>query len=92
MWNYRIVRYKDGSGFGLHEVFYDDEGLAYAMTAEAVRFVCDATEGPQGITQSLLTARVDARKRPIFDEPKRKKDWPGKSPSVGKSFRLAQAQ
>jgi hypothetical protein len=21
-WNYRIVRYRNGEGFGLHEVFY----------------------------------------------------------------------
>lgn len=69
-WNYRIVRYKDGSGFGLHEVYYcDDTGEAYAMTARPVTFVCDVDEGKAGIEQSLMMARTDARKRPIFDEP-----------------------
>lgn len=77
-WNYRVVRYKDGSGYGLHEVYYDDDGLPWTMTEDAVRFVCDLSEGPEGIAGSLLTARVDARKRPVLDEPKK---WPGKAPN-----------
>ena len=76
-WNYRIVRYKDGSGFGLHEVYYDAEGEPWGMTKEPCSFVCDADEGPQGINAALLTARTDARRRPVLDEPKK---WPGKTP------------
>lgn len=78
MWNYRIVKYKDGSGFGLHEVFYDKDGEPWAMTENPASFVCDNDEGPNGINQSLSRARVDALKRPVFDEPKK---WPGKAPS-----------
>ena len=77
-WNYRIVRYRNNEGFGLHEVYYDKDGHPWGMTEEPVRFACDAEEGPSGIITSLLTARVDARKRPIFDPPRKK--WPGKVP------------
>lgn len=73
-WNYRIVRYKDASGFGLHEVYYDKGGFPYSMTADAVRFTCGPDEGPEGITERLMMARTDARKRPVFDEPD---EWPG---------------
>jgi hypothetical protein len=76
-WNYRIVRYRDNQGFGLHEVYYDSDGLAWTMTEKPASFVCDVDEGAQGIKQSLLMARVDAIKRPVFDEPE---VWPGKSP------------
>lgn len=83
MWNYRIVRYANGEGYGLHEVMYDDKGLPWAMTADPCTFACGINEGPQGIKGSLLMARVDAIKRPIFDEPKKGK-WPGKPPGGGK--------
>ena len=76
-WNYRIVRYPKNRGFGLHEVYYDAEGKPWGMTKEPVRFSCDAEEGPSGIITSLLTARVDARRRPILDQPRK---WPGKAP------------
>ncbi len=32
-WNYRIVKYADGSGFGLHEVGYNLMGEPVSMTA-----------------------------------------------------------
>jgi hypothetical protein len=85
-WNYRIVRYKNDGGFGLHEVYYDDEGQPWGMTKNPASFVCDTSEGIAGITNALLTARVDAKKRPILDQPKK---WPGKNPSDrAKNFRL----
>ena len=76
-WNYRIVRYRDGEGFGLHEVYYDDDGQPWSMTEEATRFVCHPDEGPEGIKESLAMAMVDARKRPVLDQPE---TWPGKRP------------
>ena len=85
-WNYRIVRYANGDGYGLHEVMYDDEGLPWAMTEDPCTFACGVDEGPQGIKQSLLMARVDAIKRPVFDEPKKGK-WPGKAPGSDKKSR-----
>jgi len=79
-WNYRIVRYRSGEGFGLHEVFYDDDGLPWGMTENPATFVSGTDEGPAGIKGSLLRARVDAIKRPVFDEPEEGK-WPGKPPA-----------
>lgn len=76
-WNNRIVRHKDGSGFGLHEVLYDDEGLPWAMTEEPVGFFCGPDEGPEGVRLSLLRAMDDITKHPVFDEPE---VWPGKPP------------
>ena len=68
-WNYRIVRYADGSGYGLHEVHYGSDGTACSMTADAARFDGDTSEE---IRDSLLTAKMDATRRLIFDEPD---DW-----------------
>ena len=77
-WNYRIVKYRDGSGFGLHEVYYDGQGEPENMTAEPADFVVDAEEGPDGIVRSLRMALVDAKRRGILDEPK---EWPGMNPA-----------
>lgn len=76
-WNYRIVRYRDSKGFGLHEVYYDSDGQPWGMTEEGCRFVCDADEGPGGIKGSLRIAATDARLCPVLDEPE---TWPGRAP------------
>ena len=68
-WTYRIVRYADGTGFGLHEVYYDAGGKEISMTAEPAGFVGDEIEEVRG---RLLLARTDAKVRPVFDEPA---DW-----------------
>jgi hypothetical protein len=66
-WNYRIIRYSDGSGFGLHEVFYEN-GAPVSMTAEPIPFISDSEEGPQGVIESLRMALADAETRPVLDE------------------------
>jgi hypothetical protein len=75
-WNYRIVRYRNNQGFGLHEVFTDDAGQPMAMTEDPISFATDAEEGAEGIIASLRTALADATNRPIFNEPEKGK-WPG---------------
>lgn len=65
-WNYRIVRYADGTGYGLHEVYYDDTGAPTKMTAEPCRFVGDSAEDVRG---ALMRAKMDAVRRPVMDEP-----------------------
>ncbi len=84
MWNYRIVEYLDGSGFGLHEVFYDADGNPWCMTEGPARFVCDRDDGPKGIHESMMRARRDAIGRPVFKEPEPNK-WPGKAPEFESS-------
>ena len=78
-WNYRIVRYLGNEGFGLHEVFYDADGQPWGMSEHPAGFACHLDEGPVAIQEALLTARVDARKRPVLDEPE---VWPGKWPGM----------
>ena len=65
-WNYRIVKYANGSGFGLHEVFYNAEGKEIKMTKNAAGFT---GETPEDVRGGLLMAKADAHKRPIFEEP-----------------------
>jgi hypothetical protein len=77
-WNYRIVKYLDDQGFGLHEVYYDADGLPWAMTAKPCSFSCDTDEGPSVIIDMMAKAMADAQNRPVFDEPDK---WPGKAPS-----------
>ena len=77
-WNYRVVRYHSGDGYGLHEVYYDNNGLEWGMTKEPAVFVCGPDEGVEGIRGSLMKAKLDAQKRPILDEPD---IWPGKNPA-----------
>lgn len=76
-WNYRIVRYRGGKGYGLHEVHYDKSGRAFAMSKEATTFAGDDDEGSSGVIKSLEMALRDARRFGVFDEPVK---WPGKAP------------
>ena len=63
-WNYRIIQYADGDGFGLHEVYYDRNWEVTAWTEEAI-VVGDTVKE---INDSLLRMRVDAKNRPVFIE------------------------
>lgn len=76
-WNYRIVRYRDGSGFGLHEVYYDDAGRPFGMTENPIGFCCDSEEGSAGIRGSLKLAIEGACGKAVMDEPS---VWPGGKP------------
>ena len=75
-WNYRIIKYKDGSGFGLHEVYYDKSGHPYAMTNSPTSFVQGTEEDAPVLIKSLCMALTDALERPVFDEPE---EWPGET-------------
>lgn len=67
-WNYRIVRYRDGKGFGLHEVYYDDEThQPNGRTVEPI-ISCDEEEGSVGIIKSLSQALRDARELPVLED------------------------
>lgn len=68
-WNYRIVEYADGTGYGLHEVHYNADGDATTMTSSPAAFVGDS---PEEIRGSLIMAKMDASRRPVFQEPD---DW-----------------
>jgi hypothetical protein len=68
-WHYRIVKYRDDKGYGLHEVYFNKLGQAYAMTADPCSFACDAEDGPKDIVSSLERAMMDAVTREVFEEP-----------------------
>lgn len=59
-WNYRIIEYEDRKGFGLHEVFYDDDGFLHAYGETPAGFVCDADENITEIWKALSQAFADA--------------------------------
>lgn len=77
VWNNRIVKYKNGSGFGLHEVYYNSAGEPCAMTENPKGFAADVEEGSQGVIESLELALSDAKKHPVLDEPEVWAKWDG---------------
>lgn len=76
-WTYRIVKYRDGSGFGLHEVYCDREGLPWGMTERPCGFGCYADEEPRGSIWQQLQRAIKDTVQPVFEEPE---NWPGKNP------------
>jgi hypothetical protein len=65
-WNYRVMRYAaPDEGFGLHEVHYLD-GEVVSWTERPI--VVGSSR--ESIEAQLSQMRVDARRRPVLDEPK----------------------
>jgi hypothetical protein len=75
-WNYRIVKRLQGY-YGLHEVFYDDDGLPWAMTMDPVDFIVDKDETPADLIRCMEMALHDAKTHEVLEEPEK---WPGKDP------------
>ena len=70
-WNYRIVKYHDpNQGYGLHEVYYDQQGEPVTIGAAPAIFVTDMEDGPEGIVTNLKKALNDAQTRAVLDEPR----------------------
>lgn len=65
-WNYRIVKYACGTGYGLHEVHYGADGHESMMTERPAGFVGDT---PEEVRSALMLAKMDASRRPVFEEP-----------------------
>lgn len=76
-WTYQIVKYKNGSGFGLHEVFYDAAGKPWGMTVDPEGFQVDNTESADDLKLMLAKALADALLQDVLDEPE---IWPGRTP------------
>lgn len=64
-WNYRIVQYEDGSGFGLHEVYYDEQGHPTSMTQRPCSFF---SEDVRGLRDSMVLARGGVMHQPVVHE------------------------
>lgn len=66
-WNYRVVKRLSGD-LAIHEVHYNDDGEAYAMTEDPATFGADLDEGPEVIAEALAMAIV-ACDKPVFVQP-----------------------
>lgn len=65
-WNYRIVKYADDSGYGVHEVYYNPDGSPRSMTQEPAVITGDTESEIREATSMMM---ADTRKRPVFEEP-----------------------
>jgi len=65
-WDYRVVRYANGSGYGLHEVYYDEEGIPVNMTKDPVGFYGETNNE---LLKTLLMAVRNVIETPILEEP-----------------------
>ncbi len=77
-WNYRLVKYKaveiagvlEEPGYGIHEVYYNQAGEAWAMTEQPVAFAGDTRDE---VLSGMARATLDALENPVFEEPE---TWP----------------
>jgi hypothetical protein len=71
-WNYRIVKYHDGSGYGIHEVYYGDDGQLVSRTEEPIG---DVHSSAFLCKEDLLDVLMKLEDYPEpLDEPE---TWPG---------------
>jgi hypothetical protein len=63
-WSYRVVEYTDGSGFGLHEVYYTAQGHPTQMTAKPCGFFGEELTELNGV---MILAQ-GARRLPVVQE------------------------
>ena len=59
-WNYRIMKHgeKDGVWYGVHEVFYDDDGnLSWTMKP-----VVASADSPEGVIEDVELMLADIKK------------------------------
>ncbi len=74
-WTYQIVKYKDKSGFGLHEVFYNDDDEPWSMTSDPEvldHLGSDIDDDPvtaEGLKQSMAVMLADAIRHDVLEEP-----------------------
>jgi hypothetical protein len=78
-WNYRIMRYRDehpefGHSFGIHEVYYGDDGSVENWTEDAITLV-----GPDlDDLEWQLRAMLEAFQKPVLEfEPDQPSDGAG---------------
>ncbi|MCK5602735.1 hypothetical protein KAR91_12720 [Candidatus Pacearchaeota archaeon] len=77
-WIYQIVQYRDGSGFGLHEVFYngDEEPWGRTDDPEVLRHGPGTEDDPvtaEGLKRKMALMLADAIRHDVLEEPE---EWP----------------
>ncbi len=74
-WTYQIVKYKDGSGFGLHEVFYNDDEEPWGRTDDPEVLnhlgpdIDDEPVTAEGLKRSMALMLCDALLHDVLEEP-----------------------
>lgn len=73
-WIYQIVQYKDGSGFGLHEVYYNanDEPWGRADDPEVLCIGPGTEDDPvtaEGLRWDMALMLADAIRHDVLEEP-----------------------
>ena len=78
-WIFQIVQYRDGSGFGLHEVFYtgDEEPWGRTDDPEVLNHlgpdIDDEPVTAEGLKQNMAMMLADAIQHDVLIEPE---EWP----------------
>ena len=62
-WNYRIIKYKDDDGFGLHEVYYTN-GTPHSRTKRPTSIGISRAEVITDVKRMLH----DAKTRPVLED------------------------
>lgn len=76
-WIYQIVKYRDGSGFGLHEVYYNGDDEPWGMTEkpETLRIgPCTADDDPTTadvLRREMASMLADAIRYDVVEEPEK---------------------
>jgi hypothetical protein len=77
-WNHRVIEHTDPNGakvYGIHEVYYDNDGNLQAYTEDAVGITWDEGEDPMEIVERMVACmRKPVLKASDFPEPE-KLDW-----------------
>ena len=74
-WTYQIVKYKNGSGFGLHEVFYNGDDTPWGRTDNPEVLdhlgpdIDDEPVTAEGLKQSMAVMLADAIRHDVLEEP-----------------------
>ena len=64
---FRVVLHdQDKPWYGLHEVEFDNAGQVAWWNREIAGFKCDASDGQDGVAQSLMAAAGDAGRWPAL--------------------------
>ncbi len=82
-WTYQIVKYKDGSGFGLHEVFYNDDEEPWGRTddPEVLNHLGPSVDKDdpitaEGLKRNMALMLCDALLHDVLEEPEEWADPP----------------
>ena len=73
-WIFQIVKYKDGSGFGLHEVYYNGDELPWSRSTEPEKLCIgpgtkDDPVTAEGLRRDMALMLADAIRHDVLMEP-----------------------